>query len=162
MLVRVLVCVYVCSYLCVCCRGAGLACIVSHVLLAWLQFPTACCVCFIRLLMGVVSQGPGEYRVPAFTDGKGKGGVIEKAKASSMMDQVIKRALRVPGPANYETAQSSLTHKGAVIPAAASLSLMDIAVKRAAAIPGVCACVCAWFRLLCRLRAVCLCCSDEN
>lgn len=89
-------------------------------------------LCLYNLLL----QGPGEYHVPAFTDGKGKGGVIEKAKAATMLDQVMKRAARVPGPANYETAQSSLTTKGAVIPAAVSMSLMDIAMKRGAAVPG--------------------------
>ena len=64
---------------------------------------------------------------------------MERAKASSMLDQVTKHAKRVPGPANYNTAVSSLTNKGTVIPTALGKGLMDMAIEHASAVPGECA-----------------------
>jgi hypothetical protein len=61
---------------------------------------------------------------------------MERAKASSMLDQVVKHAKRVPGPANYDTAHSTLVSQGGVIGAAPVKGLMDEVVERAARLPG--------------------------
>lgn len=53
-----------------------------------------------------------------------------------MLDKVIQRAARVPGPANYETRISAITNKGGVIGHAAVKGVLDEIMERAEQLPG--------------------------